>query len=165
MPGPGRRTRRATTPAAFAIILAGWAPIVSAQGGSGALVSAVARVELVAVMLPQVTPTALARPAAITWSGGSGTGLASIALTSNTPYRIVVHRVEQGSSGAPVSRIWIQGDDRQLREVRYGEPVVIRRGRNRDGSVVVPVRMSPAGEGTPAGDLPLRFEVVVEPTL
>lgn len=165
MPGPGRRTRRATTPAAFAIILAGWAPIVSAQGGSGALVSAVAQVRLVAVVLPRVTPTAPTRGAVVTWSGETGTGVASIAISSNTSYRIVVHRIGPGPGSASVSRIWIRGDDRQLHELRSGEPVVFRRGRNGDGSVLVPFRLSPAGEGTPAGGPLLRFDVLVEPAL
>ena len=133
MPGPGRRTRRAKTPAAFAIILAGWAPIVSAQGGSGALVSAVAQVRLVATVLPQVTPIAPTRVAGISWSGETGTGVASIAISSNTSYRIVVHRIGPGPGSASVSRIWIRGDDRQLHELRNGEPVVIRGGRNGDG--------------------------------
>jgi hypothetical protein len=165
MPGPGRRSRRATTPAAFLIILAGWAPIVSAQGGSGALVSAVAQVRLVATVLPQVTPIAPARAAGISWSGETGTGVASIALSSNASYRLVIHRIGPSPGSAPVSRIWIRGDDRQLHELRDGEPVVIRRGRNGDGSVLVPFRLSPTGEGIPAGSPPLRFDVLVEPTL
>lgn len=165
MPGTGRRTRRARTPAAFAILLAGWAPIVSAQGGSGALVSAVAQVRLVATVLPRVTPIAPTRVAGISWSGETGTGVASIAISSNTSYRIVVHRIGPGPASASVSRIWIRGDDRQLHELRNGEPVVIRRGRNGDGSVLVPFRLSPTGEGTAAGDPPLRFDVLVEPML
>lgn len=165
MPGTDRRTRRARTPAAFAILLAGWAPIVSAQGGSGALVSAVAQVRLVAVVLPQVSPIAPTRVAGITWSGETGTGVASIALASNTPYRIVVHRVEPGLAGASASRIWILGDDRQLHELRGGEPVVIRCGRDGDGSVLVPFRAGPAGDGAPGGVPPLRFDVLVEPAL
>lgn len=165
MPGPGRRTRRTRTRAAFAIILAGWAPIVSAQGGSGALVSAVAQVRLVAVVLPQVSPIAPTRVAGITWSGETGTGVASIAISSNTSYRIVVHRIGPGPGSASASRIWIWDDDRQLHELRNGEPVVIRRGRNGDGSVLVPFRLSPTGEGTPAGGPLLRFDVLVEPAL
>ncbi|HEY6947231.1 MAG TPA: hypothetical protein VI297_00305 [Gemmatimonadales bacterium] len=152
------------TPAAFAIILGAWAPIVSAQGGPGALVSAVAPVRLVAVVLPRVTPTAPTRAARITWVAGTGMGVASIALSSNTPYRIVVRRIEQGDS-ASVSRIWIRGDDRQLHELRNREPVVILRGQCGDGSVLVPFRLPPTGKGTPAGDPPLRFDVLVEPTL
>ena len=165
MPGTGRRTRRARTPAAFAILLAGWAPIVSAQGGSGALVSAVAQVRLVATVLPRVTPIAPTRVAGISWSGETGTGVASIAISSNTSYRIVIHRIGPGPGSASVSRIWIRGDDRQLHELRNGEPVVIRRGRNGDGSVLVPFRVSPTGEGAAVGDPPLRFDVLVEPTL
>lgn len=165
MPRPRRRTRRATAPAAFTIILAGWAPIVSAQGGSRAPVSAVAQVRLVAVALPRVTPTAPAGAAGIGWSGGTGTGVASIALASNTPYRIVVHLVEPGPAGAAVSRIWIWGDDRQMHELRSGEPVIVRRGRRGDGSVLVSFRSSPAGDGAPPGTPPLRFDVLVEPSL
>jgi len=165
MPVTGRRTRRARTPAAFAILLAGWAPIVSAQGGSGALVSAVAQVRLVATVLPQVTQIAPTRAAGSSWSGETGTGVASIAISSNTSYRIVVHRIGPGPGSAPVSRIWVRGDDRQLHELRNGEPVVIHRGRNGDGPVLVPFRLSPTGEGTPAGGPLLRFDVLVEPML
>jgi hypothetical protein len=162
MPGPGQR-RRGTTPAAFAIILAGWAPIVSAQGGSGALVSAVAQVRLVATVLPRVTPIAPTRAAGISWSGETGTGVASIALSSNTAYRIVVRRIEQGPDSASVSRIWIRADDRQLYELRDDEPVVIRGGLSGDGSILVPYRLSPTGGGRPAGGPPLRFDVLVDP--
>lgn len=165
MPGTGRRARRAATHAALAIILAGWAPIVSAQGRSGALVSAVAQVRLVAVVLPQVSPIAPTRVAGITWSGETGTGVASIAISSNTSYRIVVHRIGPGPGSASASRIWILGDDRQVHELRNGEPVVIRRGQHGDGSVLVPFRLSPTGEGTPAGGPLLRFDVLVEPSL
>jgi hypothetical protein len=165
MPGPGRRTRRPKTSAAFVIILAGWAPMVSAQGGSSTLVSGVAQVQLVAVVPPRVTPTAPTRAAGISWVDGTGAGVASIALSANTPYRIVVHRVEPGSGSAPVSRIWIRGDDRQLRELRYGEPVVVRRGRSGSGSVLVPFRVSPSPAEAPVGGPPLRFDVLVEPML
>ena len=165
MPGPGRRTRRATAPAAFAIILAVWPPIVSAQGGSGALVSGVTQVRLVAVVLPRVTPAAPAGAAVIGWSGATGTGVASIALESNTPYRIVVHRIEPDPGGAQLSRIWIRGDDRQLHELRSGEPVIIRRVGRGDGPVLVPFRSSPAGDGTATGAPPLRFDVLLQPSL
>lgn len=165
MPRPGRRSRRAATHAALAIVLAGPAPILSAQGGPGARVSNVAQVRLVAVVPARVTSAAPARAAGITWSRATGTGVASIGLAANTSYRVIVHRVEPSSGGAPVSRIWIRTDTGQLRELRRGEPVVVRRGRSGDGTVLVPFRLSPAAEGAGAAAPPLRFDVLVEPTL
>jgi hypothetical protein len=160
MPGPGRRTRRAATPAAFAIFLASWAPIVLAQGGAGVLVSPVARVQLVAVVLPRVTPAA--RSGGIVWSGEMGTGVAELALAANTPFRIIAHRVERGP-GAPTPRSWVEVNGSE-REVTAARSVVVRRGRSGDGLVRVPfrIRTEGGGSGWASGPL-LRFDVVVDP--
>lgn len=162
---PGRRSRGAVTHAALAIVLSGPAPILSAQGGPAALVSNVAQVRLVAVAPVRVTPTAPALATGITWNRATGTGVASIGLAANTSYRVVVHRVAQRPDAEPVSRIWLRTDTGQLRELRRGEPVVVRRGRSGDGTVLVPFRLSPAGDSATAGAPPLRFDVLVEPSL
>jgi hypothetical protein len=121
-------------------------------------------VRLVAVVPVRVTPAAPTRAAGITWSPATGSGVASIGLAANTSYRVVVHRIEPRPD-EPVSRIWMRTDTGQLRELRRGEPVVVHRGRSGDGAVLVPFRLSPAAEGAGAAASPLRFDVVVEPSL
>ena len=162
---PGRRSCRAATHAALAIVLSGPAPILSAQGGPGALASNIAQVQLVAVVPARVTPAVPARAAGITWSRTTGTGVASIGLAANTAYRVVAHRIEPRPDAEPLPRIWIRTDTGQLRELRRGEPVVVRRGRSGDGTILVPFRLSPAAEGAAVAAPPLRFDVLVEPSL
>jgi hypothetical protein len=162
---PGRRSRRAATHAALAIVLSGPAPILSAQGGPGAFVSNVAQVRLVAVVPARVTPAASTRAAGVAWSRATGTGVASIGLAANTAYRVVAHRIERPYA-EPLSRIWIRTDTGQLRELRRGEPVLVRRGRSGDDTtILVPFRLSPASDSATAGAPLLRFDVLVEPSL
>ena len=162
---PGPRSRRAATRAALAIVLSGPAPILSAQGVPEALVSNVGQVRLVAVVPVRVIPAAPASAAGIRWNRATGIGVASIGLAANTSYRVVVHRVAPRPDAEPLSRIWIRTDTGQLRELRRGEPVVVRRGRSGDGTVLVPFHVSPAAEGAGVAAPPLRFDVVVEPSL
>lgn len=160
MPGPGRRTRLAT--AAIAVVLAARAPAASAQGETRGLVSAVARVRLVAVMLPRLTPAARALPAGRILSNSAGTGTVLITLSTNTSYRVVARRTDPG--GTPRARIWLEGGDGQLHELDT-EPLVVRTGRTGDGTILVPYRLGGARERAPAGFPPLRIDVVVQPAL
>jgi hypothetical protein len=151
-------------PAAFAIILAGWAPTASAQESSS-LLSPVARVQLVAVMLPRVEPIAPALSPGIAWSGSAGTGLATIPVAVNARYRIVVHRFAQSTPAPAPARIWVRADDGRLHELGEAEPIVVRRARTTAGYLRVPFVMSAPPDGTSAVEPPLRFDIVVEPTL
>lgn len=163
MPGLGRRTHH-SMPATFAILLAGWASAASAQESSS-LVSPIARVQLVAVMLPRVRPTAPVLSPGIAWGGSAGTGLATIPVAVNAPYRIVVHRFAQSTPAPAPARIWVRADDGKFHELGEAEPIVVRRARTTDGYLRVPFVMNTAPDGTSAVEPPLRFDIVVEPTL
>jgi hypothetical protein len=157
------RWRRTMASAGFWLLLAG-ARAASAQQGSGAVVSSVSQVRLIVVVPPRLEPApAIAAP--LIWNARTGTGTASIRLSTNTAYRIIVRRATDGPAGAAGPRVWIRTDGAGSREVTTAEPVLVRRGIRADSTLLVPFRIE-AGGGAGQPDVPpIGFDVVVEPTL
>jgi hypothetical protein len=94
-------------------------------------------------------------------------GVATLAVLPNAAYRLVVYRVDQEAPAAEASRrIWVEGGDGRLDEVRVGSPVVIRRPGQATQAATLRVRADLGGlsSASPAG-LPLRYEIQIQPTL
>ena len=163
---------RVTGPATLLALLAAL-PLAAQQAGP--VTSGIARVQLSATMLPDAHLEGSSRM--VGWRRSESGQEAATALTvlPNAPYRLVVYRMDgETPAVAPaLRRLWVAGGDSTLgdgtlREVRPGVPVVIRsrRATQPTGQVSVRVRLgiSDTADATPA-DLPLRYEIQIEPTL
>ena len=157
-----RGHRRFGSAAAVAALVAG-TPLV-AQTAPTVPTSAVARVELSATMLPTARLDGSSRMLAWRRGGSGEEGTAMLAVLTNAPYRLVVYRVDRPDADHPSRRIWIEGMDGVLEEVRVGAPVVIRGQSGSDGMRPVTLRLR-AGPGTSSGaaGLPLRYEIQIRP--
>jgi hypothetical protein len=142
---------------------------LAAQTEQGSLTSAVSQVQLSATMLPTARLYGSSR--AVGWhrSGSADEGMTTLAVLPNAAYRLAVYRVDREAPvAAETSRIWVEGVDGRLEEVRVGMPVVLRRSGATHGmeAVRLRVRADFAGSSGPSPtDLPLRYEIQVQPTL
>ncbi len=166
---PRMACSRVIVPATLAVLLAA-APL-AAQGPRPAVTSGVAQVQLSATMLPAAHLQASSQMVGWRRSTSGQEGVATLAVLPNAPYRLVVYRMdgETAAVGQASRRVWVAGGDSTLQEVRPGAPVVIRGSgttRTTEHQVTVLVRVG-LGEATnPApSEVPLRYEIQVEPTL
>jgi hypothetical protein len=153
----------------IAAALLATAPL-SAQTGQGSLTSAISQVQLSATMLPTARLDGSSRMVGWHRSDSGNEGLATLAVLPNAAYRLVVYRVDRAAPAAAETsrRIWVEGVDGTLEEVRVGMPVVIRRSGVTPGMEAARLRVrtefaGPSG-ASPTG-LPLRYEIQVQPTL
>jgi hypothetical protein len=142
---------------------------LAAQTDRRSLTSVVGEVQLSAVMLPTAHLDGSSRIVGWRRSDWGTEGVATLGVIPNAAYRLVVFRVDQEAPAAEASRrIWVEGADGMLEEVRVGRPVVIRRpGVNQAAqAATLRVRADPGGasSASPAG-LPLRYEIQIQPTL
>ena len=162
----GPRNMRLQLIQATIAALFGAAP-VAAQGGP--VTSGVAQVQLVATVLPTAHLDGLGRMVGWHRSEGGQEGLATLGVLPNAPYRLVVSRTEEASPAKveAAGRIWVEGVDGALAEVRMGLAVEIRRsGVNQGTQVTLRVRADLAGSSSASPTvLPLRYDIQVEPTL
>jgi len=147
--------------------LFGAAP-VAAQGGP--VTSGVAQVQLVATVLPTAHLDGLGRMVGWHRSEGGQEGLATLGVLPNAPYRLVVSRTEEASPAKDeaAGRIWVEGVDGALEEVRMGLAVEIRRSGVNQGTQRVTLRVRAdlsAPSSASLAVLPLRYDIQVEPTL
>jgi len=154
---------------AIAAALTATAPL-GAQTGQGLLTSAVSQVQLSATMLPTARLDGSSRMVGWHRSDSGDEGVATLAVRPNAAYRLVVYRVDwEAPAAAETSRrIWVEGADGKLEEVRVGMPVVIRRSGVAQGMEAARLRVradlaGPAGASSTS--LPLRYEIQVRPTL
>jgi hypothetical protein len=86
----------------------------------------------------------------------------SLRLSANSGYRLRVHR----NPDASPSRLWVRAVDGSYRELRPGMPVTVRRGGHASGGSESTVRYRlESPPGAQAIRLPVRYEVVVDPTI
>ena len=142
---------------------------LAAQTDKRSLTSAVDQVQLSAVMLPTAHLDGSSRIAGWRRSDSGAEGVATLAVLPNTAYRLVVYRIDQEAPTAEASRrIWVEGADGRLQEVRVGRPVVIRRPGVTQGTQAATLRiradLGGPSSASPAG-LPLRYEIQIQPTL
>ena len=158
---------RVTGPAILAALLAA-APL--AAQGPGPATSRVAQVQLSATMLPAAHLAGSSQMVGWRRSESGQEGAAALAVLPNAPYRLVVYRMDEAAAGAPASRrVWVGGGDSTLQEVHAGAPVVIRGSaapQTTEQQVTLRVRVD-VGDRTDAipSEVPLRYEIQVEPTL
>ena len=154
---------------ANAAALLATAPL-AAQTLKRSLTSAVSQVQLGAVMLPTAHLDGSSRIVGWRRSDSGAEGVATLTVLPNAAYRLVVYRVDQEAPAKAEAsrRIWVEGADGRLEEVRVGRPVVIRRPRVTQAmqAVTVRVRADLGGPSSPSpAGLPLRYEIQIQPTL
>jgi hypothetical protein len=165
-------SNRVTGPATVAVVLAAL-PLAAQQPGP--VTSGVAQVQLSATMLPAAHLEGSSRMVGWRRSESGQEATAALAVLPNAPYRLVVYRVDgETPAVAPaLRRVWVAGGDSTLgdgtlQEVRSGAPVVIRSRpasqTTEQVSVRVRVGVGDAGDAS-RSELPLRYEIQVEPTL
>jgi hypothetical protein len=143
---------------------------LAAQTDKRSLTSAVGQVRLSAVMLPTAHLDGSSRIVGWRRSDSGAEGVATLAVLPNSAYRLVVYRIDQeGPAAAEASRrIWVEGADGRLEEVRVGRPAVIRRPgvTHPTQAATLRIRTDLGGpsSASPAG-LPLRYEIQIQPTL
>jgi hypothetical protein len=165
---PRMACSRVIVPATLAALLAA-APL-GAQGPRP-VTSGVAQVQLSATMLPAAHLQGSSQMVGWRRSASGQEGVATLAVLPNAPYRLVVYRVDQQTAavGQASRRVWVASGDSTLQEVRSGTPVVIRGSgatQTTEQRVTLRVRVG-LGEATSPvpSEVPLRYEIQVEPTL
>jgi len=136
---------------------------VARQAAAQQLTSAVARVQLTAVVPARV---ALDPSGALVRMIRRGTGtevVAGVGASSNTRYELAVYRTDAPSPEL-ATRIWVATDRGRLEELSAGRAVVAARGIGPDDGASRTLRLRIEGEA-PAEGLPVRYELRVAPTL
>jgi hypothetical protein len=130
-----------------------------AQVGLG---SGIAQVALVARRLPTVALHSVGPVVAIGRRGAFQEVTVGLRLSANSAYRLRVHRTSDYSR----SRLWVHAVDGSYQELRPGAPVTVGRGAHASGGSesTVHYRLETTAGG-PAEVLPVRYEVVVDPTI
>ena len=110
---------------ANAAALLATAPL-AAQTLKRSLTSAVSQVQLSALMLPTAHLDGSSRIVGWRRSDSGAEGVATLAVLPSAAYRLVVYRVDQEAPAEAEAsrRIWVEGADGSLEEVRVGRPVV-----------------------------------------
>lgn len=150
---------RAVACSAIALLSLGAARQVAAQQ----VTSAVARVQLTAVVPPRVAIDPSSAPVRIIRRGTGTEVVTGVGASANTGYELVVYRTDAAAPEAS-ARIWVATDRGGLEELSGGHAVVAARGMGPDGGATGTVRLRMEGE-PPANELPVRYELRVAPTL
>jgi hypothetical protein len=129
---------------------------VQAQVG---ISSGSARVSLLARAASHAAMPAASLPRRIAQRGTVTEAAVRIHLAANSPYRLVAH----GTAGA-ASRVWIQVNGGEFRELVPGSALTV--SREPGGSSEREVHyMTEAGTAVVFTPMPVRFDLVVDPTI
>lgn len=139
--------------------LSGAAPL-SAQVGIG---SNLAQVALVVRVAPRASIEGVS-PAVRSTSRGSLTEAAvKVRVSTNTGYRLVV----VGTASSQASRLWVRSSSGDFRELIPGASVTVAQGARSTGQWEreVSYRLESAADDSALESLPVRYEIVVTPTI
>ncbi len=164
-PTPGDRRDRTVLPTIGRWLTALSAIALPIPGNAQAQVglsSGVGQVTLVARSSPRASLHSVGPIVEIGRRGALKEATVGLRLSANSAYRLRVHR----TSGHSRSRLWVHAVDGSYHELRAGSPVTVGRSSHASGDSESTVRYwleSPArGRATV---LPVRYEIVVEPTI
>lgn len=145
--------------ATLALLALAGASSLEAQVG---LSSGAAQVALVARSAPQASMHAVSRARETDRQGQMQNAAVSVRFSANSSYRLVV----RGISAQPTSRVWVRAVDGSYQEVVAGSSVTVARGENSASQFdrEVSYRIE-SGAVDGSVDLPVRYELVVDPTI
>ena len=149
-----RRSVRACKLLLFLALISQGGTDLQAQVG---ISSRVAQVSLVVRAHSHADMPRVSAPRTIGRRGDLTEAAVRLNLLANSGYRLIV----RGTSGS-TSRVWIQVEDDDYQEVVPGRGVTL--SRERRGSSEREVRYLTDG-GTSSADLPVRFELVIDPII
>ena len=126
------------------------------------LKSGVAQVTLVAHSSPRAALHPVGPVVEIGRRGAFKEATVGLRLSTNSAYRLRVHR----TGGPSRARLWVHAVDGSYHELRAGSPVTVGRASHASGDSesTVRYRLETPARGR-AIVLPVRYEVVVEPTI
>jgi hypothetical protein len=131
-------------------------PVARAQVG---ILSGVAQVALVAHVVSRASVQGVSGERVTGRVGGVRKASATVRISANTGYRLIVRR-----AGAPSSRVWVRAVTGEFRELTEGSSVTVAQGTY--GAVEsereIQYRIEAAGEEE---GLPVRYEMAISPQL
>jgi len=135
---------------------------VSTARAQVGLASSVSQVALVVRSAPRASALGVSSVHRAARHGELTAVTVDIRLSANSPYRLVV----RGVSGATSGQVWVQSVDGEYRRVVAGSSVTVARGSHASAQSrrKVEFQFHRAAPGT-LGKLPVRYEIVVEPTI
>ena len=126
------------------------------------LSSGIAQITLVARSSPAASLHSVGPVVELGHRGAFQEATVGLRLSANSRYRLRVHRTSSDSR----SRLWVRAVDGTYQALRPGSPVTVGRGSHASGSSESTVRYrlqtTAGGRGMV---LPVRYEVVVDPTI
>jgi hypothetical protein len=144
------------------VILAVAAPATSqAQVG---LSSGGAQIALIARAAPGASINGVSLAQETARRGSMIESSATVSLSANTGYRLVVVGTAPVTSAA--SRLWVRAENGRFEELKSGAAVTVVRGHSAAAEVSEVSFRSEASESVKGSDvLPVRYEIRVEPTI
>lgn len=127
------------------------------------LTSGMAQVALVARIAPRGSIQGVGPQRETGQAGSVRESSVTVRFSSNTGYRLMVR-----TSGAPTSRIWVRAANGEFQELTAGSSVTVARDAHCAGQWEREVRYrTDSGEqsGGGLGELPVRYEIAINPTL
>jgi len=158
-PALGMIGRRLATLAVLAVA----APATTqAQVG---LASGGAQIALIARSAPGASISGVSPARETARQGSMVESSATVSLSANTGYRLVVVGTAPVSSAA--SRLWVRAENGRFEELKSGTAVTVVRGHHADAGSEpeVSFRSETSVSGSRSDVLPVRYEIRVEPTI
>ena len=147
--------------------LLSWTAALASPGVLGAqvgLTSGLAQVVLVARSAPRGTVHSIGTPTEHPSSGSIREVSVPVRLSTNTAYRLMVIRGDTRSpASAQAVRVWVRAESGEFQLLEPRSAVLIARGKHaaeRDLEVLYRLQTTDAAPG-----LPVRYEIVIDPTL
>jgi hypothetical protein len=130
--------------------------------GQVGLSSGVAQVSLVVRSAPRVSVKAVGLPRETGRQGDLRAAVVGLRFSTNGAYRVVVRSADSDRA----SRVWVRAVDGTFKELGAGSAVIVARGTGSAGDWEreVSYRIED-GSGDRLLDLPVRYDIYVEPTL
>jgi hypothetical protein len=131
------------------------------------LASGSARIALIARVLPRVSVDGVSSARETARQGNVREETVTIRLSANTGYRLVaVGTAPPGSRVGPAPRLWVRTENGRFEEVRSGAVVTVVRSQHGVGECESEVSFRrEAPESVESPQLPVRYEVRLEPTI
>jgi hypothetical protein len=137
--------------------LVGAAPLSAQVGFSSNL----AQVALVVRVAPRASIEGVSPPVQSTGQGSLTEASVKVRLSTNTGYRLVV----VGTASSQASRLWVRTSSGDFQELVPGASVTVAQGQRAAGQLEREVSYKLEAAADAVESLPVRYEIVVTPTI
>jgi hypothetical protein len=144
--------------AAIGLVVLATPQVAESQVG---LTSGMARITLVARIPPSGSIQGVSAQRETGWTGTLREASVTVRISANAGYQLVVR-----GTGVPNSRTWVRAASGEFQELTAGSSVIVARGGRAAGQWEreVSYRIESAAKDG-AVELPVRYEIVVTPTI